>query len=361
MTTSRNVMVRRAAAALALAGMLASCSGGGGAPESRPDDLSPLATSGPQASSAMPPLPAGWRWESYRDVMVGVPGEWGWTNGDQRITQWCVGDGSPKNRGAVGRPGAVSLVGCGGGEPGGPDPGSTLREGGTFVALTAATEFDDRLQTEADRTVLRLGDAAVIVIQAEEGLREQIAATALQVGGSDHNSCAVTHPVSADPTLRPTPVDLAALADSSSVTACRYELPRLGSEPAITGPSLISSLTLRGDEARLAIAALLDAPTGGGPDAPKTCSRDSSYGDEMVVLRIFAGDVENPQMHVRYSGCDHNGIDDGTSLRRLTTAALLPILAQPNLPGGYSAGTVKRPIMRPVYDAARRQEVALRR
>ena len=40
-----------------------------------------------------PALPAGWRWESYGGVQVGVPRFWGWDSAALRIDAWCVRDG----------------------------------------------------------------------------------------------------------------------------------------------------------------------------------------------------------------------------------------------------------------------------
>ena len=87
-----------AAACLSLA-LLAGC--GATSPGSGESTAPPTATPG-----AGPELPAGWRWECFGGVQVAVPGDWGWTNGNQRIGQWCVDEGAPHVREpAVGRPG----------------------------------------------------------------------------------------------------------------------------------------------------------------------------------------------------------------------------------------------------------------
>src|SRR3954465_15549674 len=72
-----------------------------------PHDMSPSAD---PSGSVSPTLPDGWRWESYRDVEVGVPADWGWGSGDQRLGQWCTNEKHPKP--IVGRPGVSTLVGC---------------------------------------------------------------------------------------------------------------------------------------------------------------------------------------------------------------------------------------------------------
>src|SRR5947209_6900926 len=68
-----------------------------------------------------PNLPAGWRWESYGGVQVGVPVDWGWGNGTQRLSQWCTATKDEIAKPIVGRPGRVTLVGCPGATKPGPD------------------------------------------------------------------------------------------------------------------------------------------------------------------------------------------------------------------------------------------------
>jgi hypothetical protein len=60
-------------------------------------------------------------------------------------------------------------------------------------------------------------------------------------------------------------------------------------------------------------------------------------GDEMLVLLLD----RRHQVVVRYSGCDHNGIDDGVTVRALTRAAVAPLLAGPNRPWEFGGGTEK--------------------
>src|SRR5689334_8641462 len=79
---------------------------------------------------AQPKLPAGWRWESYGGVQVGVPGDWGWDNQAIRLEAWCIKPGNHPP--AVARPGSgVPLIGCGVGRTGPP--------GGYLIANTGWT------------------------------------------------------------------------------------------------------------------------------------------------------------------------------------------------------------------------------
>lgn len=59
-------------------------------------------------------LPAGWRWESYGGIEVGVPAEFGYDNGSQRLGQWCVGQkrADAGSLPVVGRPRISTLAGC---------------------------------------------------------------------------------------------------------------------------------------------------------------------------------------------------------------------------------------------------------
>lgn len=69
-----------------------------------------------------------------------------------------------------------------------------------------------------------------------------------------------------------------------------------------------------------------------------------SYGDELLVLSI-AHEEGTLRVHVTYSGCDHNGIDDGTTMRRLTREAMAPLSSGPLVVSSYSA--VLRRILSP--------------
>ncbi|GIF01350.1 hypothetical protein Ari01nite_88140 [Paractinoplanes rishiriensis] len=256
---------------------------------------------GPVPSAAA--LPAGWRWESYGGIEVGVPAEFGYDNGSQRLGQWCVGQrradaGSPP---VVGRPGLATAAGC---------PESVdIDDTGPLVSLERALdEPADGVTRRGDRTTVRLRGVAVVV-QVGAELRGRIAGTVRVVDGVDHHGCPVRHPITEHPGYRP--VRAPAEDAVTSVSACRY--------PLVAGESIISSLRLDGAAAQRAWAAVRVEPVGGGPDEPQNCAPEASYGDEVVVLLAAGGEVV-----LRYSGCDHRGFDDGRTVRRLgvTTAKL---------------------------------------
>lgn len=290
-------------------------------------------------------LPSGWRWESYRDVEVGVPAEWGHDNSSQRVHQWCTYSRPPEP--AVGRPGVMTLVGCFGGSGQVPHPSTLVDTLGTFVGF----DYPERgatseRATEGDRTTVTVGEVRVLV-QAEPSLRQRIVSTIRRVSTNAHG-CPVADPISNDPGRRPEPaIDVNKLSGVHAVSACKYTLRDGFSDTDLTGPTLMSSLRLEGADARRAIAAVAAAPVGGGPNRPGECMRAVSYGDEAVVLRIMS-DQGQWQIYLRYSGCDHNGLDDGVNVRALTRDAVAPFLTGANtITNGFSGGDQKAAILYP--------------
>lgn len=285
---------------------------------------------GAAASAARPALPDGWRWESFRDVAVGVPGDWGY-GGYGRWSAWCA-DGVTEEP-AVGRPGGVFDILCWDPKKGGTNPGSLVANTGPFVAFALGPDLD--LPEEGDRTIVRAGSGGV-VIQAPADLRAQIATTVHAIAESDFNSCPLDHPITADAAYRPRPLDAAAASEIEAITVCKYPLPGRAGQ-AVPGPSLMSSLRLEAPEAQHALAAMLAAPTGGGPNRsdPKKCALDYGYGFEAYVVRIERPGLSPAEVVVHYSGCTHNGIDDGQTVRTLTAESLAWLVAEPNTPSGF--------------------------
>lgn len=274
----------------------------------------PAPTASPAAA-----LPDGWRWESYRGVEVGVPGDWGSTNGSQRIGQWCVEGGDRDRAPAIGRPGGSTLVGCGIGST---PPAETLIENtGVIVAFEDAVLSDGlpaQIARGGDREIVRMRDVHVIV-QVPPPLRDQIVAT-VREAEVDANECPAADPVSRDVDRRPdAAVDVATLRGIQAVSACKYRLEPEGSDDP-DSPTLVSSLRVVGNEAFRLVRQIAKAPVGGGPDSPETCLPEVSYGEEIVVLRIESA-ARVSSVYVRYAGCDHHGFDDGVVVRTLGARA----------------------------------------
>lgn len=326
----------------ALAALLSGCANGSTVADGGSDDppRPPASTAAPTSEPAAdsPALPDGWRWESYRNLELAVPADWSYSGGG--ITSWCAATGRDNRLPGVGRPGPVLGIACPQAEPGEPDPGSLLRNGGTYVNFSSAEE---NLKDEGDRIVLRRGDLAV-VIQAPPQLRDQIAATVHTNSDTDAAGCSLEHPLGEDRTWRPPTVAVESLTDVERVASCKYSLPRGGvpdeGEDG-SGPDLISSLVIEGAAAQDSITGVASAPVGGGPNSPQNCSEDSSYGDEAIALVVTRTSGDIVTIVLRYDGCVAAGFDDGTEVRTLTRDAVTPFIAGPNRPNSYQSSKGK--------------------
>lgn len=290
--------------------------------------------SSPPAARASAEPPAGWRTETYRGVQVAVPDTWGWGTGAQRIGQWCVGRSGDRPP-VVGRPGASTLVGClaeddlaKDGPSAGP-PETLIAHTGVIVAFFDIAPDDDptRLPRGGDRVVRELAGVRVI-IQVPDDLRDEIAAS-VRVVDRDANGCPVDHPIADDPSIRPAPAtDVREVEGVIGATACRYGLGLSGA------PSLLSSHALGRVEAAAVVRGIADAPEGGGPDDATACVPQVADGHEVIVLRISA--QSGPAVvHVRFSGCDHHGFDDGVTVRDVTREPMQSLIADANTIYGY--------------------------
>jgi hypothetical protein len=275
------------------------------------------------AGRVSPTLPDGWRWESYRNVEVGVPADWGWGSSAQILGQWCVDNKHPQP--TVGRPGISTLVGClPRAKPGGPDPQTLIRNTGPVVAFEDATT---KVPHGGDRRVVTLGDVTVVV-QVRKSLRSRIIAT-IHLVKVDHHGCPAADPVSAHPERRPRASSVSALVNVSAVSVCRYAVAHQGDR--LTA-GLLSSSQFHGAAAARIVRQMAVAPARGGPDNRQQCT--DAYGDEIIVLRVTSSGGAS-EIHVRYSGCDHNGFDDGIAVRRLTRDPMQALIAGPNGPSGW--------------------------
>ncbi len=325
-----------------LATALAGCGGGHGVADAGPDVPAPAVS---PSSSGGVELPTGWRWESFQDVEVAVPGGWGYT-GSSRISQWCAQGNGTSLPPAVGRPGPSTGVLCPEPKKGGVDPGSLLRNGGTYVAFAGVGA---ELRTEGDRTVLRRSGVAV-VIQAPAKVRKRIAATVHTIEGTDSNGCPVDHPLGSDKTWEPPGRPVEEVTDVESVSACKYALA-VASDPIDghtgSGPDLLSSVRLDGAAAQRSIDGIAAAPIGGGPNSPETCSKDYSYGDDAIVVLAHRSNGKTVPIVLRYASCDHNGFSDGVSVRTLTAKSVGPFIAGSNRVSSYSGGSEKTAVLNP--------------
>jgi hypothetical protein len=183
---------------------------------------------------------------------------------------------------------------------------------------------------EETRTV---AGVSLTVLTDDAALRERILASARAVQGADTFGCPVDHRIRQGPDVRPEPGTggLATLGRVESIAVCRYALD---AGQRIPPKPVLSASRLTGSAARELVDAVLAAPAGGGPNSPQNCSADSTYGEEVILLRVHG--ERDQEVYVRYSGCDGHGIDDGATLRTLTTDMLRPLLRGPHTPGGLN-------------------------
>jgi hypothetical protein len=278
-----------------------------------------------EAISDEAPLPANWRWESYHNLEIGVPGDWGYGVTGRQFCVRAEGEGP-----FVGRPGSRTDIGCLTRTKDGSDPATLLSSGGVFVWFGADTPKPDPAGTPADP--VSVGDRdrfwidnTQVSIQAPTKLRRQILATVHRIDDKDHNGCPITSTLTGSPDHRPHGPAVTTLTDVRSVSACSYG-----------GETLQSSLRLTGPAAAAPIAAIAAAPIGGGPNAPAgSCGADSEIGAGGIVLLVDSHSGTS-EIVVRYGGCSHRGLDDGTTVRTLTRPAVGPFVSGPNQVGGFT-------------------------
>ncbi|MFI5841433.1 hypothetical protein ACIA8K_17185 [Catenuloplanes sp. NPDC051500] len=279
-----------------------------------------------------PELPAGWRWESFGGVQVGVPNDWGWDSLALRLNAWCAKPGNHPP--AVARPGApVPAIFCGIDQKG-PPAGFLIANTGWTVGFDRTYEGDGT-EVEGDRTTVRR-DGAEVIIQAPKEWRDRIAATIHQVR-IDDAGCPTSHRISTGQDLRPTPpVNVATLRDVTSVSVCKYPLPDEGSAQT-SSPRLLSSLRLDGAAAADEIRQIAAAPVGRSLDTPADCAPEVAHGGEVIVLLVRSA-TGTAEVTMRYAGCVQNGFDDGTTVRELTKAGVGPLITGPNRVYGDFSG-----------------------
>jgi hypothetical protein len=262
------------------------------------------------AAAAVSP-PAGWHWESHKDVEVAVPDSWGYAPAPDE--SWCANYDDSSHQ-SLPRPGYVDTGTPNGGGPSigcmGAVPGSLM------VTHLSFADFGD---PPADTVVGGFitigrdvgGTRLVVVTDAtERDLADRILATA-HVVEHDQNGCPVSSPLQGTVRVRPSPpFDVSTLTEVDSIAVCQYDVK------TIDEPGLIASRLLVGAPAQAELEALQSAPSGGGPNRGTGCDPQDP-GLTAVMLRLTSGDATN-EMYGYYEGCAGNGFDDGTSVRELT-------------------------------------------
>jgi hypothetical protein len=259
-------------------------------------------------------LPRGWRWESNRDVMVAVPGSWGYAASPD--DQWCVGHSRVPRQGYVDTslPGDFSTdVQC----------SSDIPPTGLFtVHLSFLNQEHPPAVPVGWQNVSRVVAGQrldVVTDRAHEALAHRILATAHRVT-VDGNGCDVSSPIQALKPIRPNPAfDVTTVRSVTSIGVCQYAF-------GAKGTGLVGSRTMTGRAADAELAALKAAPVGSGPNRTSNdCVPGSPWvlGDAIVLLLNSGGTTH--QMYVYYTDCHDNGVDDGTQVRELTTGNCRPL------------------------------------
>jgi hypothetical protein len=281
------------------------------------DNVSPS----PAPSVAQPP--PGWHWESYSNIQVQVPD--GWREGSASPLWACM---KKKPAGPeIGRP-IIFLVspmdahGCGV-----EAPALALRVPHLFFDFNPRAGIfpRDHGWTEETRVIDGLG---LSVFSDDDAVRRRILDSATLINGTDVNGCAPSHPAALRPDLRPASGSgLSSIGEVESLQICAY-----WTGAGLDRPPLLASAEISGDRARAVGDALLAAPevatgweTAGDPNLRLTGVLCGVGTTEILVLKVHGGEGDQ-EVLVRYTECVGNGFDDGTTVRRLTKAALQPLL-----------------------------------
>lgn len=316
-------------------------------PQADPDDSDAPAEAG-----------AGWQWVSYRDLEVRAPAAWRFNYEAGRPD--CINDPKdPKDPWARDVPRApyvtlgtpsrpVPAIGCfRKPPPGSPDPSFGAVP---FVLWQPHVKLDEARTNPAGpeyedghwqhrgwqltRKTIDNVQITVLASPADASLESKVL-------GSVHHvkttalGCETRSPVQAARFIKPDSAPIPSAQDAAAVAVCEYD--RTPDHAGLEG-----SRRITGSAARSLVAAIHGAPTGGGPDQPRSCGSDV-YGDHAIALRFFgsAAETKTPlaEAYVYYDSCIGNGIVDAQQRRRLTRADCVPLFDTP--PIGFWGGTAR--------------------
>ena len=200
----------------------------------------------------LPEIPDGWRWESWRDIQIAVPGNW--ENG--AASQWCVS--SDSNAGFVDRGEGVStLVAC--------SPGLS-----SSVSFREGIAKHPLIDIQGVGKRLTFDDNTVDIVAPDQETLDEIVASAHQFDEADSRGCAAAYD---DESLLAGSFE--ALPDAGRLTLCRYSGVVAGDESIAF--SLAESRALSDDESGALISLIAAAPEGSSGQCASTAS---SAGEE---------------------------------------------------------------------------------
>lgn len=289
-------------------------------PEAAPADAGgeespPQMAPAPARDAALPPPQPGWRWESFRDVAVQVPQEWGY--GFAPTSAWCISEDwteAPYVDLARGG-GMVPAILCEGVIPADKlVPHLVLSEPSAAPAESLPDGWSYHRLDVGSVTISVLTDAA------GDELAGQILASAV-ISQVDHNGCPAAVPSG----------DSGALSQlaGAPLAVCLYDFDA----PGVLG--LRASVGLTDAAADAAWQAMAAAPPGGGPDddSASTCQEptpDPSAGPQPDSVAFVV--VDGQAFRFAFSGCTGNGLSDpspGSPLREVTSQLCRTLLVPP--------------------------------
>ncbi|MBB6626741.1 hypothetical protein H5V45_05335 [Nocardioides sp. KIGAM211] len=284
---------------------------------------------GATKGGTLPRADAGWRWVSFRGVAVQVPQRWDY--GFEPANPWCMYDDTSRVERAPyvafdATNLAIAGVGCIGESPDhhpeefGPAPARFWAPHLSFAVSSSRATEDGPLRFRGWTLTTKLVAGVPISLLTDEetaSLTDRILDSA-RTFDTDDNGCDASSPVQAQEFVRPQPFDVAAVPRVDSIAICQYAR----GIPADAG-ALVGSRRLTGASASSVLEAIRAAPAGGGPDTPQTCLH-SEAGRTAIDLRLDDGSGAH-DLYVYFDSCIHNGFDDGTTVRELTSAACRPL------------------------------------
>jgi hypothetical protein len=263
-------------------------------------------------------VPDGWRTETWHDLEVQVPDDWGYG----ALSTWCIGSDEPGDP-VVQRPeGAVESIACL------PGSGYGISFFDSIVVTMLGPEGEVRQPGDASvpdgawtgfATVD--GGAGVSVVAASRDLAQRILDSAQRVEGVDGNGCA------------PEEAEAPGAGDADAVSVCRYDADGL----------LLQSERLIGQDASDAVAALEAAPeTAVSP--PCAARMTGDLGQTEYALMIASDTTYTVQW--TGSACPYHGVFVGDDVRRQLTADVMYWALSPGWSGGVSGDVPLPPELR---------------
>ena len=94
-------------------------------------------------------------------------------------------------------------------------------------------------------------------------------------------------------------------------------------------------MEVSGAAATSALAALVAAPGGTGPDAEFACTVTPPLRGAEAIVLVLQTTLGTSEVFLRYDGCG-NGLDDGIATRMLTRDAVAPFVSGSNVIADYT-------------------------